>query len=289
MSAKRKINKSIEYALLIALVIVFIALVQKEKAYEDGQFLYENLREEVVPLPIFLDEAENALEELEIMPQDNTRDVQQDSVPVKEQEQVQEVVEVAIQEVEAILDPPRKNLTALAAQNEDLVGWIELIGTAIDYPVVKGADNAYYLTHNFLKQESIVGTIFMDQDNSPDFTDPNTVLYGHNMKDGSMFHALKAFRRQEVIDQDPMLYITLQDRTLTYEIVSVYVAEADYDYRYHYREGEGYLDFLERITAKSCVALDRAPLVETDRILTLSTCIYDFKDARLVVHVRLVR
>ena len=88
------------------------------------------------------------------------------------------------------------DFTKLVELNDQSVGWITIDGTAIDYPVVQGDDNSYYLTHDFNNSSSIQGSIFMDYRNQPDFSDWNNIVYGHNMDNGSMFGALVKYRKQ---------------------------------------------------------------------------------------------
>ena len=79
---------------------------------------------------------------------------------------------------------------ALKKINPEIIAWIRIPDTKIDYPVVQGTDNEYYLKHTFKKTEHVAGSIFLDKDNSPDFSNRKTILYGHNMKDGSIFQGL---------------------------------------------------------------------------------------------------
>ena len=85
---------------------------------------------------------------------------------------------------------------ALKKINPEIIAWIRIPDTRIDYPVVQGTDNEYYLKHTFKKTEHVAGSIFLDKDNSPDFTNRKTILYGHNMKDGSMFQGLHKYERE---------------------------------------------------------------------------------------------
>ncbi len=83
--------------------------------------------------------------------------------------------------------------------NEDLVAWIQIPGIGVDYPVVQGEDNEYYLYHTFQKENNKAGSIFLDYRNHDDFTDRRVILYGHNMKDGSMFSNLKQYQGKRLI------------------------------------------------------------------------------------------
>ncbi|MCZ0704646.1 SrtB family sortase [Natronobacillus azotifigens] len=88
---------------------------------------------------------------------------------------------------------------SLVGINKDYVGWINIEDTTVDYPVVKTGDNEFYLSHNFYKQEDFAGAIFMDYRNSMDKLDKNLILYGHNMKDGSMFGSLKNYLEEDYL------------------------------------------------------------------------------------------
>jgi len=178
-------------------------------------------------------------------------------------------------------------LKSIKDLNSDAVGWIHVRDTNIDYPVMQGQDNLYYLQNSFEKKKSIVGSIYMDYRNNGLFTDQNTIIYGHEMNDGSMFYDLRYMKRQDYAKQNKEILITLDDKLLEYEIFSVYLVEADYDYRTpNYKNLNEFQAFLNRISEKSIVEMGIMPDIK-DKILTLSTCSKDFKDARLVVHARL--
>ena len=100
---------------------------------------------------------------------------------------------------------------ALKKINPDIVAWIRIPDTSIDYPVVQGNDDSYYLTHTFKKAEHVAGAIFLDSDNSVDFSDDKNIIYGHNMKDGSMFRGLRNFLDDEFLKEHHILYLYLPD------------------------------------------------------------------------------
>ena len=89
---------------------------------------------------------------------------------------------------------------ALKKINREIIAWIRIPDTGIDYPVVQGADNEYYLKHTFKKTEQVAGSIFLDKDNSPDFSNRKSILYGHNMKDGSMFQGLHKYENEQYLE-----------------------------------------------------------------------------------------
>ena len=104
--------------------------------------------------------------------------------------------------------------------NEDLVAWIQIPGIGVDYPVVQGEDNEYYLYHTFQKENNKAGSIFLDYRNHDDFTDRRVILYGHNMKDGSMFSNLKQYQDSVFRKNSGSAYLYLPEKTLHLEITA---------------------------------------------------------------------
>ena len=103
------------------------------------------------------------------------------------------------------------SLQDLQKINADVCGWLTIDDTGIDYPVVQGNDDSYYLTHTFKKTEHVAGAIFLDSDNNADFSDDKNIIYGHNMKDGSMFRGLRNFLDDEFLKEHHILYLYLPD------------------------------------------------------------------------------
>lgn len=93
--------------------------------------------------------------------------------------------------------------------NPDIVAWLLIPETEISYPVVQGEDNQYYLKHTFRGEEHIAGSIFLDYRNQPDFSDSRSIIYGHNMKDGSMFHSLKEFQEDGYLEEHGEIWLLL--------------------------------------------------------------------------------
>ena len=183
----------------------------------------------------------------------------------------------------------REALDELVRINPDFVGWLTVPGTRIDYPVVQGSDNSRYLGVSFEGNRRGTGTVFLDTHAAADFSALNSVLYGHNMQDGTMFHDLVALREQDAYRASSRAYLQTPDGMVRcYEFVSLYVCPADYEYRtIDVDTAEQREAFFERIVARSKVS-QGVSLGEGDSILTLSTCVYDYPDARLVVHGRLL-
>lgn len=160
----------------------------------------------------------------------------------------------------------------LSSINEAMTGWISIPVLDLEYPVVKGTDNDYYVNHTFEKKENSAGSIFMDCSADPQMTDYNTFFYGHNMKNGSMFGTLKNFIRNPALcDSRPYFYYFTREKTFQYRIISYYVTE-DGSYSYflpgNEEEYEAYLDYILTNSVYKCTG----EIPEEGTLLSLSTC-----------------
>lgn len=163
----------------------------------------------------------------------------------------------------------------LKSVNEDVVGWIYVDALPdISYPIVKGKDNQTYLHQTYEKNYNFAGTIFVDYENSGDFSDCNTLVYGHNMKNGSMFGHLKKFREDDrLYKQDKYFWILTPERNYRYEIISAYTTGVNSDtYTLFKGPGEEFEKYLETIKGYSEIQTDDTDLTIKDKIVTLSTC-----------------
>lgn len=186
-------------------------------------------------------------------------------------------------------DSARIDFEALHLINEDIVGWIYIPGTNIDHPIVQGADNDFYLRTTFTGETNASGSIFMDMRNLSDFSDQQTIIYGHHMRNGTMFTQLTLFQNQDFFDQHSHIMIYTPEGVKEYEIFSAYLAWAYSDtYQLALAGGEWFEHYLQYITGLSMIQTGISP-APTDQIVTLSTCEYVFEDARMVVHGRLIR
>lgn len=175
----------------------------------------------------------------------------------------------------------------LAAQNGDAVGWVRLPDTQLSYPVVQGKDNAYYLDHTFYKSKNIVGAIFMDSRIREGFSARHSILYGHNMNDGSMFAALCKFRSKEYYEAHPVLELYGKNGKAAGEIFSVHEAAPDSDaYTRSFANQNAFSAYLKKMTKLSLydTGVKAGP---ADRVVTLSTCVSDNRDMRFVIHAKL--
>ena len=176
----------------------------------------------------------------------------------------------------AQLKPPIEvDFDKLKSVNEDVVGWIYVDALPdISYPIVKGTDNQKYLHQTYEKNYNFAGTIFVDYENSGDFSDCNTLVYGHNMKNGSMFGHLKKFREDDKLyKQDKYFWILTPERNYRYEIIAAYTTGVNSDtYTLFKGPGEEFEKYLETIKGYSEIKTDDTDLTIKDRIVTLSTC-----------------
>ncbi|MCD8098471.1 MAG: class B sortase [Lachnospiraceae bacterium] len=180
----------------------------------------------------------------------------------------------------------RIDLASLQEINNEAIGWIEITGTKISYPLMHTTDNSWYLTHTFSGDENASGSIFVETANSADFTDLHTIIYGHNMNNGSMFGTLKKYKKQSYYENHPYIFIDLADGTHCYQIFSCHEAETtDISYTIGYAQNDTYQAFLDEITAASLY--DTGVSVSTeDSVITLSTTGTGSGATRFVVHAK---
>lgn len=181
------------------------------------------------------------------------------------------------------------DFNALKEINSDVVGYLEVNNTNISYPVVKSSDNNYYLTHNLKNEYNGSGWVFMDYRNNLDGKDKNIIIYGHNMRDGSMFGSLKNILDSNWYKNDENRIITLvtENGTEKYEVFSVYqVEKEDYYITTGFSDNSEYKQFLKNIRDRSIYDFGVGVSSE-DSILTLSTCANN-NVYRVVLHAKKV-
>ena len=193
-------------------------------------------------------------------------------------------------ETEVLEEKYNIDFAALKAINPDVVAWIKIYGIDVEYPVVKGNDNEYYLNHNLKKEKNSGGWLFADYTNRFDGYDKNIVIYGHNMKDGSMFGKLKKVLWKEWQDDEKNLKIIFIDETGTYiyEVFSTYSYKAeDYYITTDFSSDASFLKFATSMKERSIYDFG-VDVTKDDKLLTLSTC-YNDNGIRLVVQAKLVK
>ena len=171
----------------------------------------------------------------------------------------------------------------LLAENSDVVAWIYSPDTVINYPIVQSKDNEYYLHLRLDRTYSGSGTIFMDFRCEPDFTSDNSLIYGHNMRDGSMFHSLRDYSEEGYFEAHPILYLLTP--TQNYAIRLFFggiVSSTSWPYNVIFADEAERSNFLKQAASTSDFQADFEP-EENELLITLSTCSYEFNDARYVV------
>ena len=176
---------------------------------------------------------------------------------------------------------------ALTAYNSDIVGWIRIPVTSVSYSLVQAENNNKYLRHSIDLTWNEFGWPFLDYKNSPDFTDKNTVIYGHNITSGLMFADLANIYNGS-LGNDVTINIYRKDyRLLTYKVFSTYVYEPEsYYLTTQFSNDEAYSTYLSAMMSRSVINFNQTVGVD-DTIITLSTCTRDTKN-RIVVHAKLV-
>lgn len=175
------------------------------------------------------------------------------------------------------------DLAGLRQTNPDVLGWISIPGTRLDYPFLQGKDNQYYLNHTWQGKRNAAGSVFLECEVSTDFSDFNTIIYAHNMKNGSMFGSLRQYRTQSHYQANPYIYIIDDSGLRRYEIFAAFEAEVvSYTYRLDVDTPEKKLAFLDYSAQHSVLETDIVPTVE-DSVITLSTCTGNGYDHRWVV------
>ncbi|MCC0664602.1 class B sortase [Clostridioides sp. ZZV15-6597] len=174
----------------------------------------------------------------------------------------------------------------LSKINSDFKFWISVENTNINYPVVQSKENSYYLKKDFYKKDSISGTLFMDYRNKS-LDEQNIIIYGHNMKNKTMFNNLNKFKDRNFFEENNKIKITLNGKEFLYEVFSAYIVESDYDYlKTNFSNELDYQNYINNIASKSLYK-SHIKVNSSDKIVTLSTCTYEFNDARMVIHGRL--
>lgn len=227
------------------LILVVMQLLEAYQNYQDSQDTYNEMREEFVDHP-----------------------------QLPEEERISEKGYQFLQ----------IDFAGLKAANPDVIGWIDIPGVGISYPVLQGEDNAYYLSHLASGAYGTGGSVFMDCQNHPDLSDQNTIIYGHNMRDDSMFGKLDEYLERSTYESQPYFYLYLPDKVFIYRILSAYEGYTDsVAYTYLFSTEEEFKSFLDEMLRNS--VYDTGTQVgPEDRIVTLSTCTNTSRYKRFLVH-----
>lgn len=184
------------------------------------------------------------------------------------------------------VEPP-VDFVKLKKQNSDIYAWINVPGTAVDYPVLRHeSENSYYLTHSVDKKKSAYGSIYTQNYNDMDFADFNTVVYGHNMKNGSMFGTLKKYRDKTFFEQNQYINVYMPGRIIKYQIFAAYVWDdrhilLNFDFE-NEAIREAYIDMIFSTRKMNANINNDLTVTKNDKIITLSTCTGNDEERYLV-------
>lgn len=183
--------------------------------------------------------------------------------------------------------PSAVDFQALRRRYGDVVGWLRLADSPVDYPVVQGRDNAYYLDHLPDGTPNAAGSIMMDQANSPDFADQVTILHGHHMASGAMYGSLEEYAREDYYRRHPTMELFTPQGDYRVRVFAAYTVDgASFAYPTGFGGEREFSDFIRRAQAATPYDTGVTP-GSADRLLLLSTCAYDYRNARFVVLSRL--
>lgn len=251
---RERIYKIILAVSLIMIVVASVNIFLLSREYQAGINEYEDLEQyvEVVETPKEAEAAEEVKEE----------EVKESIIPIS--------LDIDFQKLEEI--------------NSDLVGWIYYAPLEISYPIVRGNDNEHYTHYTFEQEKNSSGAIFMDFLNRTDLTDYNTIVYGHNMRNGTMFGSLKKLLSDtSYLEEDPYFYVFTEDKAYMYEIASVYITNEASDTYNLIGTEEDQKAYIDYILEASTWIWDKE-ITSQDKIMTLSTCHGLHSTNRTVVH-----
>ena len=275
-------NKVIRKVLVYTISIILVAGIV------GGVIAFKNAREQAEleatytdPLPVMTQE------EMEALYDEHKSDGE--AVEEVTEEAAEELPEESVEENEdGVYAGCPVDFAGMWEVNEDVYAWITVPGTVIDYPILQHeTDNTYYLNYNIDGSYGYPGCIYTENLNSKDFTDNNTVIYGHNMKNGSMFAGLHKFEDAGFFEENTKVYIYTPEREYEYTIFAAYIYDDRHLlYSFDFANEEVYAAYLEDIqNMRSMNALIRDDITVTseDKIITLVTCIGNQPSKRLLV------
>ena len=182
----------------------------------------------------------------------------------------------------------QKDFSSLQAGSPDTVAWITGEDTPIDYPVMHTDNNEYYLSHLYSGEENRYGALFVDCRNTGLFTDPNTVIYGHNMKNDAMFGSLMGYKEQAYYEEHSTMTLYTPDGDYTIELLSGTLENGDREFvRFRFESEEDFTGYIQSLQSRSTFS-SHGTAVPGDRLVSLCTCTYEQNNARYLVVGRLL-
>lgn len=213
-------------------------------------------------------EAQESYERLQKQQEEQRKQRLEMAIEAEESEESEEEVE----KVEIPID-----FQELQETNPDIYAWISIPGTKIDYPILQSpTDDTYYLNHTVDKVEGLPGSIYTEGLNSKDFSDPNTLIYGHNMRNGTMFAGLHSYADNQFFKENPYINIYTPEKALKYQIFAAYISDdrhilKSFDFQIP-EVYENYLESIYSIRSMGASINKELNITSEDKIITLSTC-----------------
>lgn len=255
MSGKKKKKKGTPIFVILLVVCLAVAgfsaykLISIGLTYKAGEDEYADLQKYTVEKTQDTDEAS----------EENTDDAE--STPESTEESESGGVPLTV------------DVAGLKAVNPDFAGWLYIAAEDISYPMVHYTDNDYYLHRTFEKADNFAGTIFIDYQNNGDLTDPNTIIYGHNMKNDSMFGKLQLLYENGDYAKDDTFWIITEEGAYKYRMFSMQVTSSDSPvYTLYSAPCQEFMDYITARASESAVQLPLGEYNENSKVVTLSTC-----------------
>jgi len=205
--------------------------------------------------------------------------------------QIVEIKDINVEENGIFKTGNMLKIEELQKENSDIVGWLEIENTNINYPVLQTYNNEFYLTHDYKKKYSKNGSIFLDKSVNIDIKSTNFLIYGHRNTAGLMFEDLIKYKKEEYYKKNPIIKFTTSNEESEYEIISVFLSHVYYKneknvFRYYYfinaKNEEEFNEYITGVKKNSIYNIEKTA-VYGDQLLTLSTCEYSRKDGRLAI------
>lgn len=259
---KKKQNKVLYYVILVILLGILVFSISKIVSYFKQQADAENIQDQVITDHITPGDEDATTP---VTPDDGEEDGEDKEPEKKPEPQKPEPETINV------------DFAGLTSKYPDVVGYIYSAYTGINYPIVQSSSNDYYLNHDLDGNVNNNGSIFMEHLCSSDFSDQNTIIYGHNMKSGLMFAHLTNYKNQSYYNAHPYFYIYTPTQNYKLNLYAGFVCEHDDEvYALSLSQSQ-----LEAMAAKSTFKSNIG--TPTGNVVTLSTCSYEFDDARYVV------
>lgn len=190
-----------------------------------------------------------------------------------------------VTEPENTTDVPRVDWKSLRAINEDIIGWIMVPGTSINYPIVQGKDNDEYLRTTPERTSRVSGSIFLDSESSRKFDDYNTIIYGHHMNNGTMFHDIRRFIDQQYFNEHQTIYVLTPEKNIILKPVAAYETNGSDETVRHFafETADQFRSYTQALVDRSAIVAPGTNSQEITHVYQFSTCTDDISDGRTIL------